>query len=285
MFSQISKETKQYIRPISICAIVLWGLYLRFQCYASRELFTDELRSIRFLYGPLKPFWQRCQYADMTAFPGDYLITYPFFRIFGPDKWGLAIPYIISTLIGLYLLYRICQRYCKTTLGYIIAFAVVCFHRELIFYSIELRPYPILPTLALASFYFSEIIVKRPKQLTKLHKYFIGIFFILAMWFHAFVIMIAGLCFLFHFMCQLKDKSFKNIFRENFKFVGSIFLIALPVWLWYATVKGDPHDVWYGRFFYAFDFIPHPIYEPVGFLKAIFGNLIGNRIFYFLLKK
>ena len=70
--------------------------------------------------GPLRPFWQKIQYigGDHTAFPGDYLLAYPFVQVFKDNKWGTAIPHIIATIFGFYFLYRIYTScYCYYHMG------------------------------------------------------------------------------------------------------------------------------------------------------------------------
>lgn len=53
-------------------------------------------------------------------FPCDYVLIYPFYKIFGKNKWGLALPHIFITLVGFYLLYILCRKYFKTIWGYLV---------------------------------------------------------------------------------------------------------------------------------------------------------------------
>ena len=127
------------------------GMGLRVHRLATRELWGDELFEFYQFKGPFMPFWFNDRYAmaDHSAYPGEYLLNYPFVQMFGLNKWGIMVPHIILTILGFLLLYKLCQLYFKTTWGYVAAFALVCFHRELIFHSFEFRPYAVLPTLAL----------------------------------------------------------------------------------------------------------------------------------------
>src|SRR3989338_3669672 len=72
------------------------------------------------------------QSRQNLQFPGDYILIYPFYRLFGENKWGLAIPHIIITAIGFYLLYILCRKYLKTVLGYTITFAIFAYNYTLI---------------------------------------------------------------------------------------------------------------------------------------------------------
>jgi hypothetical protein len=74
----------------------LWGLSLRYQCLAERELWNDEIYEIQQTLGAFKPFWKKIQYGDFTFFPGEYWLTYPFVNLFPYSKWAMAVPHILS---------------------------------------------------------------------------------------------------------------------------------------------------------------------------------------------
>ena len=108
---------------LTAAAFFLLGMYLRVMRYHKRELWGDELIQYNDTAGPLKPFWiDGYNYGDHSGFPGDYLLTYPFIKIFGLHKWGLAIPHILLTIVGFYFLYKVCRYYCKSVWGYAIVF-------------------------------------------------------------------------------------------------------------------------------------------------------------------
>ena len=124
----------------------IWGMILRFKTFANRELWIDEIIQINMTLEPLKPLWLRENSAkDITSFPGDYLLTYPFVKLFGASKL-VAIPHAIVTLLGFYLLYILCKHYFKTVFGYLVVFVLLCFNKVLIFHAFEIRPYSVLPT-------------------------------------------------------------------------------------------------------------------------------------------
>lgn len=248
-----------------------WGLFLRYQRFGSRDLWIDETVLTRGISGSFKPFWQRLNYGcELQSFPGNFLILWLPSTIFD-NKWGLAIPHIVSTILGFYVLYLICKLYFKTFLGYLVTFSIVCFNYDLIFHSFELRAYAILPTLALTSFYFAHIITKN--KVSTIKKFFMGIFFIFTIMYHTYGILIVSLCFLY-FMIQEKQ-PWKN---RNFGYITSLFLIGLPIFIWYASkgMDGSPKME-------VFKYISNPAVDFVGFLKGIFGNLVGYNKFYFLL--
>ena len=77
----------------------IWGMILRFKAFASRELWIDEIIQINMALEPLKPLWLRENTAiDVTSFPGDYLLIYPFLKLFGVSKL-VVIPHVIVTLL------------------------------------------------------------------------------------------------------------------------------------------------------------------------------------------
>ncbi len=263
-------------------ALFFLALYIRLQRFVNWNFWGDELFQLSYTIGPFKPVWKRLLYGDMTAFPGDYLLTYPFYRFWGTNKWALVAPHILSTIFGFYFLYAICQVYLKTVWGYLIAFLLMCFNATLIFHAFEFRPYAVLPTLSLGSFYFAYLITSGQK-LQRGHKFLIGAFYVFTILFHAYGVLIAGLTVLFHMLNKAVERRSLLVLKEDVRFFAGVFIVAFPFWLWYSTMFGDPYHVWHGQVFDTFQYIPHPWHHPVGFLKGVFGNLIGNKALYFLL--
>jgi len=282
-FQFINSKVSNFGRPMAAITLSFLALYFRVKELANRDLWIDELYIIANLKGPLKHFLDRGNYVDVTFFPGDYYLIYPFYAIFGEIKWALMAPHIMSTIIGFIFLYLICQRYMRSAFGFMIAFGVVCFNSQLIFHSFELRPYAVLITFAMACFYFTGLLVEQKSQLQPVKKYLIGAFSILGIWFHAYGILIVSLMLLYHLIGQLRIKKFKEIFRDHVLYILIVYLIALPLWFWYNSFFRDPvSDVFFSKV-NPFQYIPNPMTDSIGFLKGIFGNLIGNRIMYLLL--
>lgn len=270
----------KYSRSYMAIIFSAWGIYLRFLELAERDLWVDELASFRATEGALKPFWQNATYgSELISFPGQYLITWPFVRMFGLNKWGIMIPSVLSTLIGFYLLYLICQRYLKNSLSYGIVFALACFNHELIFHSFEFRPYSILPTLSLGVFYVADTIISQLDQFSLFKKFWAGVLLVFTTIYHAYGIIILFFIAGFLILRELSMRPAGEIFHKTWKFLGCVLLIAVPLFLWYAVgskaVKGM---MWMD----SFEFIPNPLVDLVGFLKAVFCNLTGHRYLYFL---
>ncbi len=264
-----------------VVALVIsaWGLYLRIQMLASRDWWPDEINQWNFTWGPLRPFWERLRDMEATCFQGDYLLTYPFVQIFGRHQWGVAIPHIIATVIGFYCLYLICRRYLKSTFATAVAFLMYAMNTELIRHAFELRPYAVLPTLALAVFYCTETIIRSQYALTARKKFFIGALLCFTILFHACGILIVACCTLFSVLDERGTVAWPLISKRIGKFYGIVALISLPIWFWYISLNlhHEPTDV------LTFEYIPNPLVDMGQFFRSIVGNLVGYKPFYLFL--
>lgn len=116
-------------------------------------------------------------YGDHTSFPGEYILHWiplkamglfgkPALieikgnsaKVDGIDKkgfWLLAIPKILMSLFGFWLLWLLCLRLKVGEFGIILCFIVYSFNSLLISHACELRPYGILPELALLNLWLA----------------------------------------------------------------------------------------------------------------------------------
>jgi len=284
-----SKEkvlSSSYLRLTSVILFCLLAIYLRLNHLAGRELWNDENFQYHQTTGPFKSIWKHETYGDMTCFPGDYLITYPFVRAFGMNKWGLMIPHLLMTVLGFYFLYRIGQKYFKTPVGYVVAFSIVCFNQYLIFHSLELRPYGVLSTLALMAFYYVDTLWNERQHLAAMRKLFIGLILTLIVWFHAFGILMVSCAFLFVGLSGGVRRLPQSILKDLRGVLLLFVFISLPVWLWFVT--GNPMkltaDTYADMGINTFTYIMNPL---DGFWKffnrTVFYHLIGFKRLYFLL--
>lgn len=276
-FDQARLLIKKFCYEIIAIIFTIYGMYLRFVCLANREFWIDETYSLQVMQGAFKPFWQRLYYTDLTYFPGEYIINWPFAFFFKANKWVVAIPHILFTLLGFYLLYLICRRYFHSIFAWVATFALVAVHRDLIFHSFELRPYAVLPTLALAVFYFTEEIVSKRYSLSLARKVLIGFFFIFTIIYHAYGAIILFFTFIYFLLRESGERSSREIFRHNYNFIGIMIIIGLPLFLWYSI--GNPYLV--NRMNYnVFEFIPNPAVHFFRFIKVVLCCLTGNKILY-----
>lgn len=275
------KNRQKYFPCLIAIFISIYALYLRLFYLAQHELWADEIWQLGAMQGSfidLLKWIPKNQYCSYLC--GDFYLIYPFFKIFSYEKWGLAIPHIAATILGFYILYLICKLYFKTLLGYIITFSIVCFNSTLIKHATEIRTYAVLPTLALAVFYFSQQLANQNIKMSIRKKWMIGIFFILVIWFDVYGASIVFLSVIFSLFSKYDDEYFKIILKYIARFMAIVFCIAMPVW--FFCVFG-PHYNWRQCNINTFDFIPNPLVNLIGFLKGIFGNLIGCKKLYFLL--
>lgn len=266
-----------------LCAtalISLYAFYLRLAKLYHHDLWPDELCQISLAGTPfltlVKTFPQKefCAYIACA----DYFLTYPFAKIFGLNKWGIAIPHIVATILGFYILYLVCKMYFKTIWGYIVTFTIVCFNATLINHATEIRVYAVLPTLALAVFYFSQVFIRQPFMGLK-KKLLLGIFFIGAIWFHPYGVVMVFTCFVYALGAKLHTPEFAAIFKKTASFLCAVFGIAMPLWL--LGVFG-PHTP-YLTYTNTFEYIPNPIVNIKAFLKTVILLLVGYKMLYFLL--
>ena len=274
---------KRLIIPLTVTVICLYGLYLRMLILNDHEFWADEYAYLRQMTGSFGDLLKNIPNEEFCSYlSGDIYLVYPFFKIAPYNKWVLAIPHIIATVAGFYVLYLLAKRYLTTLSAYLITFTVVCLNGTLMHHATEIRPYAVLPTLALACLYFSLELVEKGQTMSGKRRWCIGAFFVMVLWFHLYGLLTLVFPIAFALFTKIGDKSFKSILLYTVKFLLIVFFVAAPLWL--VSVFG-PHlprgGDSYG--FSTYMFIPNPFTDSVGFLKAIFGNLVGRKNLYFLL--
>lgn len=279
------KNCIQYVRerivPISAVTISSYALYLRVMYLKGHTLWADEYHQLRQMHGSFLDLLKSLPKYEFCAYlSGDFYLTYPFFKMFSFNRWGLAIPHIIVTVIGFYFLYLLCKQYFKTLWGYLVTFLIVCFNATMIQHATEIRIYAVLPTLSLMSLYFSLMVTSGDGLTTTKRKVAFACFFIALIWFHVYGIGIFAVSMLFSVFLRSRDKDFVELLKRLSKFVFVILCITMPLWLF--SVFG-PHFKYRSLELDMFQFIPNPLVDPAGFLKGIFGNLVGFKKFYPLL--
>lgn len=288
----------KYRNPFVAGTLAIWAIYLRLRWVAAKTAIDgDEIWQVAIMGGSFWDMVRSLPNHEHGAFlSGDYFIIYPFFKMFGDNKWGLAIPHLVITAIGLYFFYLLSKQYFRTTWAYVIAFIIFAFNVSLIEHSVEVRTYAVLPSLALMALYFSKLLVDKNVLLSIKQKFGLGVFFVLTLWFHVYGVIIIFCTMLYALLDKFRDPSFKVIFVDVVKFFSIVLVIATPFWL--ANVFApqilliDGHvnpgmslgaHPFNERNITTFDYIPNPLSDTFQFLKSIFGNLIGYKKFYVLL--
>ena len=223
---------------IVIALICLFGFTSRLFVFQSQHPDTDELFELRNMQRltPTDVLKRTTFYGDHTSFPGEYLIhlapmaalnmfnkpadlSYEDGTI-GVKKhefWILSMPKIIISLTAFYLFWLMCGNFLSTTLGFIVAFLMISLNATLIYHSFSLRPYGILPELAIINLYLSS-----RKNNEKNFSLFHGTIILFTCIYHAYGILIAFLPLIF-----FKPQRHENIILVN--------VAAVIMWVYYAS--------------------------------------------------
>lgn len=275
------ENAKKYLIPSVVFAICSYALYLRLVKLARHILWNDEYYQLNQMLGSFVDLLKSLRYGEYCSYlSGDLYLIYPFFKVFFYNKWGLSIPHAIATIAGFYLLYLICKRYFKSIWGFVITFIILCFNFNLINHATEIRAYAVLPTLALGTFYSLSLLIDSSLTLNRKNKITIGFFLILVIWFHAYGILMVFSLLVSLLLSAREVKYFSNILIKTISFMSIVLCIAMPLWIY--SVFG-PHLEFKQFNTDTFYFIPDPSKNLPGFLKGIFGNLVGFKKFHFLL--
>jgi len=281
----LDKQKWKQWTPFILWSIFFYGMYLRIKKLSWHKLWVDEHWQLTPMKGSFKELLELLPLREFCSYlSGDYYLIYPFFKYFGYNKWGLAIPHIIITIIGFYLFYRICRMYLKTSTGYIISFLIFSFNATLIHHATEIRVYAVLPTLAMASFLLIYNLLLYGDKIRGIKIWALDILLIIIILFHVYGVLMV----FFPLVYSLWDHRGKENFKANLKFLIKHFLIigiiTAPIWLYssvfgqHLTLAGVTRDV-----DFLYQFIPNPAENMIGFLKGVFGNLVGYRLFYVFL--
>lgn len=270
------KYLQENWQRLVIIAIVLIytsiGIYHRVLWRINNNLWQDENYQVNQIPSS---FWLLITNHFDMQFSGDNILIYPFYRIFGKDKWGLAIPHIIITLIGFYLFYLLCKKYFRTIVGYLISFTLFAYNYNLHYHSFEIRPYSVLITLSLASFLICKYIIENEKS-SVLIRTLVCLFIFMVSFFHLWGAYSLFFIYVFHLLMSRKGKSINRLLYSHMKYYGITVLITLLL-LW--KVLSVPTYSW-GSTPDTFQFIPKGV---ISIAKGVFGNLTGRQKFYPLL--
>jgi hypothetical protein len=257
-----------------VVVLVALGMFLRFQKLHDREFpLGDEKPQIDALQSPFGVMIH--QSLRIVQFPGDMLLVYPFYKLFGVERWALAFPHMALTLLGFYLLYRIGQRYFRTLVGYLITFLIVDFNQNLVFHAFEIRPYGVLVTLALGAFLAARAMVEIESP-SRSERIGFSLVLFITLLFHFYGGLMLFFAYGFHLLASRRKESLGSVLARNIKDYGLGFGVAAAVWSFFVFA----YDKSYLGIFGTFNFIPKGVL-PI--MKAVFGNLVGFKPFYFFL--
>jgi hypothetical protein len=285
----IQKLLKNNLRLPIVIALCLIGLFLRLKVRAGKDIWKDERMQLAHMHGSFVDMMHTLPQREYFGYiEGDFYLIYPFFKLFGYNKWGLMLPHLVFTIIGFYVLYLIAQKYLKTTGAFIICFAVVAFNATLIQHALEIRYYAVFPTLVLVFFYLSDELWSVKFKAALMKKMLFSLFTVLLIWFHVYGLFAVGFLTLYFFFLHNKDEDFSLV--KTLALFIPILCVALPLWIYCVFLNhlqyGTSYNVDNGTFYAdqrnVYQFIPNPLISISGFMKGIFGNLMGQKFFYIL---
>jgi len=272
MLMKILQYNGRWTRLMIVCLIIIWAMFVRIDRRIKGELAGDERVQVEFMTWPVKAMIQN--QMGIIQYPGDYLLIWPFYQIFGNNKMALAFPHLFLTGVGFVLLYFMCLRYFQTIWGYLVTFLVTGRNFNLIQHAGEIRPYPVLVTLGIAGFLVTRRLVKN-KNPSDFERLGVSVFIFITMTFHFYGAFILFFNYLFHLICSREDEKWGRVLARNLRHYWPALLLTLPLWA-YLTFSSDKSYMKWN----PYEYIPQGI---VPWLKGVFGNLIGHRKFYFLL--
>ena len=281
VFNKIFRADKTSPGPLirtAVFLISLWGMYVRVDFRQARSLWHDEVYQIEPMNGSFLDLIKALPRYEFSAYlSGDHYLTYPFYRIFQDNVWGLALPHIMATILSFYFFYLVCKRYLTTTAGWVVTFLVFSSNATLIEKAFEVRAYAMLVLLALVSFYIGRMLDEEEFKFDRRKQWPFILFYVLLIWFHPYAIAIAFLPLVYFFGLRLGQVSLKAVLWRAVKFFAIVLPIAMPLWI--ISMFG-PHLQVHFSPQALFGYIPSPVADPIGFLKGVFCNMMGNRVFY-----
>ena len=280
IFECLKNQTLIYI---GVIVLTLIGLYLRFDNRMKTPLIGDEAYAVNVMsrYKPLLAFFNELPHLEFSSYlTGDYYLLYPFVNTFGANKWAVATPHIISTILCFYFLFKVCQLHLKTAVGFLMTFAIASFNSTLIEHSFELRYYAVLQTLGLMTYYYTYLLINRPRSLSTIKLIVMGTFFCLTILFHFYSVIMICTMIAFFLAIHIQNREVVNVAKKIIPLFVVVFLITGPILYLVLFVKFHVSAIWGNE---PFKYIPNPLDNLIGFLKGILCNLVGYKKFYFLL--
>ncbi len=287
------KKKMNNLKTITIVFLIIsTGIFIRFNNYHKIHPSMDEHFELNFLNkNTLSDIFKRdTMYGDHTSFPGEQLVHYLPMKMMGLfdkqyhgervkipyDGWKkndylrLVSPKIILYLIGIVIFIKLTLLYTTSRTGLIVSILLYTFNHQLIYHAFELRPYGVLPELAVFNLWFAHRWIKGSDYGNKDPSLFYTIFYFLLVFFtciyHAYGILIAllPLCY-----CVYR----KGILRPMRALrLSTVVILSIMAWCYYAS---------YSTFGITANTI-QKVDDPFRFMPAgtlpIVSNLFGNQI-------
>jgi len=243
------------------------GIVLRVLRFNRREFWTDELEQ---LHNLSRPFWNMVtEYVRGMpgGFPGDYILTWPIAQLTS-SRWLLIFPHLCTMVAGFYVLYRICLEDYETDWGPITVFLLYTANANLIFHALELRPYAVLPVLALV-FYWRAKHSLREEHWSLADRLRWGFLVFLTLTFHLYGVLMMAAFITYHVLSSRETQPLVNVLRRPWlSTTVAAGLLALPIWLYYV-LPGRNLNHGYD----TFEFTGHSLLHKVSFVFGTLGDV------------
>ncbi|MBF0570479.1 MAG: hypothetical protein HQL12_01275 [Candidatus Omnitrophica bacterium] len=267
-----------------ICFVV--GFYVRLQRLAGRSLWGDEIYQLSMTTGAFKPVWLRLGNGEPVPFPGDYLLKWPFVHFLGTqNKWLINSPHYVATLLAFWLFYKIGKKYIVSWIAFAIAFIFMTFNQWLVYHAFEFRSYAVLPTLALACFYFADMLFPVTGQdnaqlLSQSKRIGIGIFFFFVTIYHAYGLLMVVSCLFFVILRQWPRRRLNEIMKGQGAFFIIFAVLLSTSFFWFLSGGQEfTRAQCLARGIGTFDYIINPLVNPARFLSTVASCLMGFKKF------
>src|SRR3989338_10388468 len=208
MLMKILQYNARWLRLTLVSLIIIWAMFVRIDRRMKGELAGDERVQVELMTWPVKAMIQN--QLGIIQYPGDYLLIWPFYQVFGNNKNALAFPHLALTGVGFVLLYFMCRMYFQTLWGYLITFLVTAWNFNLVAHAGEIRPYPVLVTLGIAGFLVTKLLVKN-KNPSGIQRFWVSLFIFATLTFHFYGTFVLFFNYLFHLICSRENESWWRV--------------------------------------------------------------------------
>ena len=252
---------KLNIKHNAVLIIVFcFSTILRLIGITSADLWRDEAFSVRTADQSLGRTIEII--AKNTAPPLHSILLHFWIKLFGVGELSVRLPSLIFGLAALIIFIKFAQLFFKTRRNVLLATVLFAINPVLIWYSQEARAYSMLVFFAIASLYYSLLIIKE-KEFNKKNVLLLFITTILGLYTHNLFIFIAFFNYLIALIFTFGTINLKTILTKHRKFMlrlSAIYALAGIIYLpWFIIMLKQLKTVSEGGFWLHLSLIRDPI--------------------------
>jgi hypothetical protein len=140
------KRDNKRVTFISLSILMFLALYVRL-LFSSHSLWLDELTTAWVVGASFLDIFERCWANNLS--PLYYCIIYASKSIFGYSEFGLRLPGIIAGVLTVLVGFKVSKIFTKSIFWSLIVALLIAFTPNLIYFSLEVRPYSFVILIAL----------------------------------------------------------------------------------------------------------------------------------------